>query len=39
MATFTEDDVRADKPVSGKVRLHGEVTRLPVEESADRPED
>ncbi len=32
MATFTEDDVRAGKPVSDKVRLRGKVARLPVEE-------
>lgn len=34
MATFTESDVRAGKPVSGKVRQRGEVARLPIEESA-----
>jgi hypothetical protein len=28
MATFNEDDVRAGKPVSGKIRLRGEVARL-----------
>jgi hypothetical protein len=28
MATFTEADVRAGKPVSDKVRLRGEVARL-----------
>ena len=31
MATFTEDDVRAGKPVSVKVSLRGEVARLPME--------
>jgi hypothetical protein len=36
MATFTEADVRAGKPVSDTVRLRGEVARLPVEESADK---
>ena len=30
MATFTEDDVRASKPVSDKTRLRGEVSRLPI---------
>jgi hypothetical protein len=35
MATFTEADVRAGKRVSDKVRLRGEVARLPVEESAN----
>ena len=30
MATFTEDDVRAGKPVSDKVSLRGEVARLPM---------
>jgi hypothetical protein len=35
MATFTEADVRAGKPVSDKVRLRGEVARLPIEASAD----
>ena len=30
MATFTEDDVRAGKSISNKVRLRGEVARLPV---------
>ncbi|MBT6483092.1 MAG: exo-alpha-sialidase [Planctomycetaceae bacterium] len=28
MATFTEEDVRAGKPVSGKIRLRGDVARL-----------
>jgi hypothetical protein len=28
MATFNEDDVRAGKPVSGKIRLRAEVARL-----------
>jgi hypothetical protein len=28
MATFSEDDVRAGKPVSGRIRLRGEVARL-----------
>jgi len=31
MATFTEDDVRAGKPVSDKVSLRREVARLPIE--------
>lgn len=31
MATFFEEDARAGKPVSGKVRLREEVARLPVE--------
>ena len=31
MATFTEDDVRAGKPVSDKISLRGEVARLPME--------
>lgn len=39
MATFREDDVRAGEPVTDKVRLRVEVARLPVEESADRPEN
>ena len=30
MATFTEDDVRAGEPVSGRVRLRGKVARLPI---------
>jgi len=37
MATFTEDDVRVGKPVSNKVRLRGEVARLTVDESDERP--
>ena len=36
MATFTEADVRAGKPVSDKVRLRGQVAQLPVKESADK---
>ena len=32
LATFTEEDVRAGKPVSDKVRLRGEIARLPPEE-------
>ena len=32
MATFTEEDVRAGKPVSEKVRLRGAVARLPLGE-------
>ena len=39
LATFTEDDIRAGKPVSDKVRLRGEVARLPIEESAIHPKD
>ncbi|MCB9937048.1 MAG: exo-alpha-sialidase [Planctomycetaceae bacterium] len=39
MATFAEDDVRAGKPVSDKIRLRGEVARLPVEESTPQPKD
>lgn len=35
LATFTEDDVRAGKPVSDKVRLRGEVARLPIQNSSD----
>ncbi len=35
MATFTEADVRAGKPVSEKVRLRGEVARLPFRDSSD----
>ena len=31
MATFTEEDVRAGKPVSGKIRLRGKVARLPLQ--------
>jgi hypothetical protein len=31
MATFTEEDVRAGEPVSGRVRLRGKVARLPIE--------
>jgi hypothetical protein len=31
MATFTEDDVRAGKPVSDNISLRGEVARLPTE--------
>lgn len=31
MATFTEEDIRAGEPVSGKVRLRVPVARLPVE--------
>jgi hypothetical protein len=30
MATFTEEDIRAGEPVSGRVRLHGKVARLPI---------
>ena len=30
MAAFTEDDVRAGKPVSDQVSLRGEVARLPM---------
>ncbi len=37
MATFTEDDVRAGKPVSGNVRFRGEVARLPIDASDERP--
>jgi hypothetical protein len=35
MATFTEDDVRAGKPVSDKVSLRREVARLPIERLED----
>ena len=35
IAVFTEEEVRAGKPVSEKVRLRGEVARLPVEETPD----
>ena len=31
MATFFEEDVRAGKPVSGRVRFREEVARLPIE--------
>ena len=31
MATFTEEDVRAGEPVSGRVRLRGKVARLPLQ--------
>jgi len=30
MATFTEEDIRASEPVSGRVRLQGKVARLPI---------
>ena len=30
MATFTEEDVRAGEPVSGKIRLRGKVAGLPL---------
>ncbi len=33
MATFTEEDVRAGESVSGRVRLRGEVARLPIEQA------
>lgn len=36
MAVFTEDDVRAGEAVSGKVKLHQEVARLP---EPRKPED
>ena len=36
MATFTEEDVRAGKPVSGRIRLRGTVARLPIKQ-ADTP--
>ena len=42
MATFNEDDVRAGKPVSGKVRLRGEVARLlhsTTNSPSDRPRE
>jgi hypothetical protein len=35
LATFTEADVRAGKPVSDKVRRRGEVARLPLQDSSD----
>ena len=42
MATFNEDDVRAGKPVSGKIRLRGEVARLlhsTTTSPSDRPRE
>ena len=33
MATFTEEDVRAGKPVSDKIRLRETVARLPIEQA------
>jgi hypothetical protein len=33
MATFTEEDVRAGKPVSDKIRLRGKVASLPIEQA------
>jgi len=38
MATFTEDDARAGKPVTDKVVLRGEVAKLPAADQ-DRPQD
>ena len=37
MATFTEEDVRAGKPVSDKVRMEVEIDRLPAPKSDDGP--
>ena len=33
MATFTEEEVRAGKPVSDKIRLRETVARLPIEQA------
>jgi hypothetical protein len=33
MATFIEEDVRAGKPVSDKIRLRETVARLPIEQA------
>jgi len=35
LATFTEADVRAGKPVGDKIRLRGEVARLPIQNPSD----
>ena len=38
MATFTEEDVRAGKPVGERYRMRGEVARLPIDETEPKPE-
>lgn len=37
MGTFTEADIRAGKFVSDKVRLRGEVARLPIKDKPRLP--
>ena len=38
MPTFAEEDIRAGEPVSGRVRLHGKVARLPNGQADDQVE-
>ena len=33
MATFTEDDIRVDEPISDKIRLRAKVASLPIKQA------